>query len=191
MGRLILGTDTTGMDTGHTDMDITDMGTDMATTMERDLLMLSPLPKPLPTLRPRLILGTDTGHMDTDIMGTDTMATMERDLLRLSQLPMLLPTLRLILGTDTTDTLTGHMDIMDMDTMATHTTTMERGLLMLSQRPKPLPTLRLRLILGTDTTDMDTGHTDMDTMDTAHTDMLTGVKLKPTTTCCFSLPTLL
>merc|ERR1711997_886327 len=121
----------------------------MATTMERDLLMLSPLPKPLPTLRPRLILGTDTTDMDT-----------------------------------------GHMD-MDMDIMGTDMATMERDLLRLSQLPMLLPTLRLRLILGTDTTDMDTGHTDMDTMDTAHTDMLTGVKLKPTTTCCFSLPTLL
>merc|ERR1719348_1908402 len=98
-------------------------------------------------------------------------------------MPMPLPALtpRLILGTDTTDTTdTGHMD---MDT------TMERGLLMLSPMPMPLPALTPRLILGTDTTD--TGHMDMDTMDTAHTDMLTGVKLKPTTTCCFSLPTLL
>merc|ERR1719464_1785777 len=113
-------------------------------TMERDLLMLSPLPKPLPALRPRLILDMDT----TDTAHTDMVTT-------------------------------------------------ERGLLMLSPLPKPLPTLRLRLILGTHTTDMvdmvtmPTGHTDMDTLDTAHTDMLTGVKLKPTTTCCFSLPTLL
>merc|ERR1712117_121358 len=144
---LILGTDTTDMDTGHTDMDT--MGTD--TTMERDLLMLSPLPMLLPTLRLRLILGTDTTDMDT-----------------------------------------GHMDMDTMDTAHTDMATiMERGLLMLSPLPKPLPTLRLRLILGTDTTHMDTGHMDMDTMDTAHTDMLTGVKLKPTTTCCFSLPTLL
>merc|ERR1719479_26649 len=134
----------------------------------------------------------DTGHTDMDTMGTDT--TMERDLLMLSPLPMLLPTLRLrlILGTDTTDMDTDHMDMDTMDTAHTDMATiMERGLLMLSPLPKPLPTLRLRLILGTDTTDMDTGHTDMDTMDTAHTDMLTGVKLKPTTTCCFSLPTLL
>merc|ERR1712142_1092120 len=105
----------------------------------------------------------------------------------LSPLPMLLPTLRLrlILGTDTRDMDTGHMDMDTMDTAHTDMAIiMERGLLMLSPLPKPLPTLRLRLILGTDTTDMDT-------MDTAHTDMLTGVKLKPTTTCCFSLPTLL
>merc|ERR1712006_67826 len=94
---------------------------------------------------------------------------------------------RLILGMDTMGT-----DIMD--------TTMERDLLMLSPLPKPLPTLRPRLILGTYTTDttdtasditMDTAQTDMDTMDTAQTDMFPGSKLKPTTTCCFSLPTLL
>merc|ERR1712020_468853 len=95
--------------------------------------------------------------------------------------------LMLILGTDTTDMDTGHTDMDIMDTGTDMVTTMERDLLML----RPLQTLRLRLILGTDTTDMDTGHMDMDTMDTAHTDMLTGVKLKPTTTCCFSLPTLL
>merc|ERR1711931_315577 len=117
-------------------------------TMERDLLMLSPLPKPLPALRPRLILGTDT---------TDT------------------------------DMLTGLMDMDTTDTAHTDMVTTERGLLMLSPLPKPLPTLRLRLILGTHTTDM----VDMVTMPTGHTDMLTGVKLKPTTTCCFSLPTLL
>merc|ERR1712244_95236 len=98
-----------------------------------------------------------------------------------------------ILGTDITDMDTGHtdMDIMGTDTLAT----MERDLLMLSQLPMLLPTLRL--ILGTDTRDMDTGLTgvdtmvtDMDTTATAHT-VITGVKLKPTTTCCFSLPTLL
>merc|ERR1712150_436310 len=133
--RLILGTDTTDMDTGLMDMDT--MGTD--TTMERDLLMLSPLPKPLPTLRPRLILGTDTTDTHTGHTDMDTMDT-------------------------------AHMDTMD---------TMERGLLMLSPLLMPLPMPALRLILGTDT------------MDTDHTDMLTGAKLKPTTTCCFSLPTLL
>merc|ERR1711973_392945 len=85
-------------------------------------------------------------------------------------MPMPLPALtpRLILGTDTTDTDTGHMDTTahtDMDT------TMERGLMMLSPMPMPLPALTPRLILGTDTTDTDTGHMDIDTMDTAHTDM--------------------
>merc|ERR1711915_471872 len=115
---------------------------------------------------------------------------MERDLLMLSPLPMLLPVLRLrpIPGTDTTDT--GHTamdttatDLMDMDT------TMERGLLMLSPLLMLLPVLRLRPIPGTDTTD--TGHTAMDTMATDLTVMPTGVKLRPTTTSCFSLPTLL
>merc|ERR1712227_878092 len=110
------------------------MGTD---TMERDLLMLSPLPMPLPVLRPRLIPGTDT--TDTGHTAMDTMAT----------------------------------DLMDMDT------TMERGLLMLS----PIP--------GTDTMDTATGLTAMDTMATDLTVMPTGVKLRPTTTSCFSLPTLL
>merc|ERR1711951_144424 len=101
---------------------------------------------------------------------------------------MLLPTLRLILGTDTTDMDTGLTGVDTMVTDMVTTATMERGLLMLSPLLLLMPTLRL--ILGTDTTDMDTGLTDMDTMDT-HTVMLTGVKLKPTTTCCFSLPTLL
>merc|ERR1711936_491052 len=71
------------------------LGTD---TTERDLLMLSPLPKPLPTLRPRLILGTDTtdtdtGHTDMDTMDTahTDMDTMERGLLMLSPLLMPLP----------------------------------------------------------------------------------------------------
>merc|ERR1712099_60479 len=136
-------------DTGRTDMDTTDMATDTDTTMERDLLMLSPLPMPLPVLRPRLIPGTDT--TDTGHTAMDTMAT----------------------------------DLMDMDT------TMERGLLMLSPLPMLLPVLRLRPIPGTDTTDTATGRTAMDTLATDLTVMPTGVKLRPTTTSCFSLPTLL
>merc|ERR1711988_1966769 len=113
-------------------------------------------------------------------MATDT--TMERDLLMLSPLPMPLPVLmpRLIPGMDTTAT-----GLMDMDT------TTERGLLMLSPLPMPLPVLRLRPIPGTDTTDTATGLTAMDTMATDLTVMPTGVKLRPTTTSCFSLPTLL
>merc|ERR1712026_245575 len=117
--------------------------------MERDLLMLSPLPMPLPVLRPRLIPGTDTTDTATGHTAMDTMAT----------------------------------DLMDMDT------TMERGLLMLSPLLMLRPVLRPRLIPGTDTTD--TGHTAMDTMATDLTVMPTGVKLRPTTTSCFSLPTLL
>merc|ERR1712121_469165 len=93
------------------DMDIMDTGTDMVTTMERDLLMLSPLPMLLPTLRLRLILGTDTTDMDTDHM--DMATIVERGLLMLSPLPKPLPTLRLrlILGTDTTDMDTAHTDM--------------------------------------------------------------------------------
>merc|ERR1712079_719918 len=125
------------MDTTATDL------MDMDITMERGLLMLSPLPMLLPALRPRLIPGTDT--TDTGHTAMDTTAT----------------------------------DLMDMDT------TMERGLLMLS------PLLRLLPIPGTDTTDTATGRTAMDTMATDLTVMPTGVKLRPTTTSCFSLPTLL
>merc|ERR1740131_713354 len=130
------------MDTAHTDMD----------TMERGLLMLSPMPMPLPALTPRLILGTDTtdtdtGHMDMDTAHTD-MDTMERGLLMLSPMPMPLPTAH---------TFTVHVQFHTGDTM-------ERGLLMLSPMPMPLPALTPRLILGTDTMDTDTGHMDMDTM---------------------------
>merc|ERR1712109_186591 len=126
----------------------------------------------------------------TDLM--DMVTTMERGLLMLSPLLMLLPVLRLrpIPGTDTTDT--GHTA---MDTSATDlmdmVTTMERGLLMLSPLLMLLPVLRLRPIPGTDTTDTATGRTAMDTMATDLTVMPTGVKLRPTTTSCFSLPTLL
>merc|ERR1711983_94614 len=121
MPRLIPGTDTT--DTGHTAMDTmaTDL-MDMDTTMERGLLMLSPLPMPLPVLRLRPIPGTDAmDTMATDLMDMDT--TMERGLLMLSPLLMLLPVLRLRLipGTDTTDTATGRTA---MDTMATDLTVM-------------------------------------------------------------------
>merc|ERR1711973_238209 len=133
---------------------------------------------PLPVLRPRLIPGTDT--TDTGLTAMDTMATdlmdmdttMERGLLMLSPLPMPLPVLRL-------------RPIPDTDT------TMERGLLMLSPLLMLLPVLRLRPIPGTDTTDTATGLTAMDTLATDLTVMPTGVKLRPTTTSCFSLPTLL
>merc|ERR1712035_62304 len=73
--RLIPGTDTTDTATGLTAMDTmaTDL-MDMDTTMERGLLMLSPLLMLLPVLRPRLIPGTDTtdtGHTAMDTMATD------------------------------------------------------------------------------------------------------------------------
>merc|ERR1712066_1196944 len=122
----------------------------------------------------------------------------------LSPLPMPLPVLRLIPGTDTTDTATGHTamdtmatDLMDMDT------TMERGLLMLSPLLMLLPVLRPRLIPGTDTT-MVRGLLMLSPLlmllpvlrlrpilGTDTTVTATGVKLRPTTTSCFSLPTLL
>merc|ERR1712156_253433 len=117
--RLILGMDTTA--TGHTDMATTAMATDMATTTERGLLMLSQLLRLLPTQRLRLIPGMDTtdtatGHTDMATTATDLtdMATItERGLLMPSQLLKLLPTqrLRLIPGMDTTATATGHTDM--------------------------------------------------------------------------------
>merc|ERR1711963_577296 len=101
-------------------MDTMDMATDTDTTMERDLLMLSPLPMLLPVLRPRLIPGTDTTDTATGLGAMDTMATdlMDMDTTMERGLLMLLPVLRLrpIPGTDTTDTATG---LTAMDTMAT------------------------------------------------------------------------
>merc|ERR1719232_1327561 len=148
------------MDTMDTDLMAMD------TTMERGLLMLSPLLRLLLMLPLRLTPGTDTmatptGLMATDTMDTDLMAmdtTMERGLLMLSLrlLLLLMPPLRLRLtpGMDTTDTPTGlmAMDTMDTDLMAMDTT-MERGLLMLSLRLLLLlmPLLPLRLTPGTDT----------------------------------------
>merc|ERR1719270_1381506 len=106
--------------------------------------------------------------------------TMARDLLMLSQRPRLM--LMLLSSTELMDMLPTHtpMDMLTMDTMATHMLTMARDPLMLSQRP------RLMLMLTTDTTDMLPTHTPMDTtdmptMDTtdmpAHTVMLTGDKM--------------
>merc|ERR1712045_899664 len=82
-----------------------------------------------PTLTLRPILGTattatgHTGEATTD--PTATMATTERGLLMRPPLPSLDPTpiLRLILGTDTTATATGHMamDITGTGHTSTHT----------------------------------------------------------------------
>merc|ERR1711993_176532 len=74
--RLILGMATTATATGHTDMATTAMATDMATTMERGLLMPSLLLRLLPTQRLRLIPGmattaTATGHTDMATTATD------------------------------------------------------------------------------------------------------------------------
>merc|ERR1712158_296959 len=109
--------------------------------------------------------------------------------------------LRLILGTDTTGTLTGLTDtdttamaidigtdttgtdtgLTDTDTTDTGLTditgTTERERLSLpSSLPKVAPTPMPRLIPGMDTMVMDTVPMDMDTTDTVLTDILTGVR---------------
>merc|ERR550532_37429 len=99
---------------------------DIMVTMERGLLRLSLLLRPLLPPRLRLIPGMDTmdtGHMamdttDTGLMVMDTTVTMERGLLRLCLLlrPRLPPRLRLIPGMDTMDTDTGLMATVTMDT---------------------------------------------------------------------------
>merc|ERR1711894_336665 len=122
---LMPGTDTmaglmpTVMDTGLMAMD---------TTMERGLLMLSPLLRLLLPLRLMLTPGTDTMAMaSTDLMAMDTTdtglmamdTTTERGLLMLSPLLRLLLPLRLMLmpGMDTTAMVC--TDLMAMDTMDT------------------------------------------------------------------------
>merc|ERR1712152_102952 len=112
----------------------------------------------------------------------DPMATMERGLLMpsplmpLPQAPTLM--LRLTPGTDTTDTGTGHTDMVTMDMATDMDTTTERGLLM----PSPLmplpqaPTLLLRLTPGTGTTGTGTDLMAMGTMATDLMVMLTGDK---------------
>merc|ERR1712020_535408 len=81
--RLILGTDTTGTDTGLTDTDTTDTGlTDTTDTTERERLSLPiSLLKVAPTPMPRLIPGMDTMVMDTVPMDMDTMDTVLTDML--------------------------------------------------------------------------------------------------------------
>merc|ERR1711894_140428 len=101
-----MATDT--MDTGLMAMD---------TTMERGLLMLSPL------LLLLLMLGTDTMAglmptvMDTGLMAMDT--TMERGLLMLSPLLRLLLPLRLMLTPGTDTMAMASTDLMAMDTTDT------------------------------------------------------------------------
>merc|ERR1719231_1287804 len=97
------------------------------TTMERGLLMLSPLLRLLLPLRLMLTPGTDTMAMaSTDLMAMDTtdtglmaMDTMERGLLMLSPLLRLLLPLRLMLmpGMDTMAMVC--TDLMAMDTTDT------------------------------------------------------------------------
>merc|ERR1711862_871783 len=98
----------------------------MDTTMERGLLMLSPLLRLLLMLPLRLTPGTDTMATPTGLIATDTTdtglmamdTTMERGLLMLPLRLLLLLMLRLMLmpGMDTTDTPTG---LMPMDTTDT------------------------------------------------------------------------
>merc|ERR1712110_1337228 len=117
-------------------------------TMERGLLMLSPLLGLLLPLRLTLMPGTDTmataGLMpmdttDTGLMAMDT--TTERGLLMLSPLLRLLLPLRLTPGMDT-------MAMASTDLMAMDTT--DRGLLMLSPLLRLLLPLRLTLMPGMD-----------------------------------------
>merc|ERR1711894_773122 len=126
-------------------------------TMERGLLMLSPLLRLLLPLRLTLMPGTDimatAGLMpmdttDTGLMAMDT--TTERGLLKLSLLLRLLLPLRLMLTPGMDTMAMASTDLMAMDTtdtglMAMDTTT-ERGLLMLSPLLRLLLPLRLRLM---------------------------------------------
>merc|ERR1719438_510466 len=153
MDTMAMPTDPMAMDTMDTDLMAMD------TTMERGLLMLSPLLRLLLMLPLRLTPGTDTMAMPTGLMVTDTMdtdlmamdTTMERGLLMLSLRPLLLLMpllpLRLTPGTDTMAMPTGLMatDTTDTGLMAMDTT-MERGLLMLSLRLLLLLMLRLMLM---------------------------------------------
>merc|ERR1711936_1541545 len=113
---------------------------DIMVTMERGLLRLSLLLRPLLPPRLRLIPAMDT--MDTGLMAMDT--TMARGPQMLSLLLRPMP-------------LLGPMLIRGMDT----TVTMERGLLRLCLLLRPRLPPRLRLIPGMDT--MDTGLMVMDT----------------------------
>merc|ERR1712045_774931 len=112
---------------------------DIMVTMERGLLRLSLLLRPLLPPRLRLIPGMDT--MDTGHMAMDT--TMARGPQMLSLLLRPMP-------------LLGPMLIRGMDTM-------DRGLLRLCLLLRPRLPPRLRLIPGMDTMDTDTGLMVMDT----------------------------
>merc|ERR1712200_61421 len=130
---LIPGMDTMDMEDTEAIMATPDL-MDIMVTMERGLLRLSLLLRPLLPPRLRLIPGMDTmdtGHMGMDTTDTedtevimampdlmDTTVTMERGLLRLC------PLLRLIPGVDTMDTDTG---LMATDTMDTGLMVMDTG----------------------------------------------------------------
>merc|ERR1712228_1143698 len=126
---------------------------DIMVTMERGLLRLSLLLRPL--LPPRLRL-----------------------LLR----PMSLLGPMLIRGMDTTDTEDTEV-IMAMPDLMDTTVTMERGLLRLCLLLRPRLPPRLRLIPGMDTMDTDTGLMATDTMDTGLMVMDTGERSKKPEYC--------
>merc|ERR1711936_1053369 len=135
---------------------------DIMVTMERGLLKLSLLLRPLLPPRLRLIPGMDT--TDTGLMAMDT--TMARGPQMLSLLLRPMP-------------LLGPMLIRGMDT----TVTMERGLLRLCLLLRPRLPPRLRLIPGMDTMDTDTGLMATDTMDTGLMVMDTGERSKKPEYC--------
>merc|ERR1712200_380234 len=139
---LIPGMDTMDMEDTEAIMATPDL-MDIMVTMERGLLRLSLLLKPLLPPRLRLIPGMDTtmarGPQMLSLLlrpmpllgpmlirGMDTTVTMERGLLRLCLLlrPRLPPRLRLIPGMDTMDTDTG---LMATDTMDTGLMVMDTG----------------------------------------------------------------
>merc|ERR1719225_2539611 len=141
---------------------------DIMVTMERGLLRLSLLLRPLLPPRLRLIPGMDTmdtGHMamdttDTGLMAMDTTMARGPQMLSLLLRPMPLLGPMLIRGMDTTDTEDTEV-IMAMPDLMDTTVTMERGLLRLCLLLRPRLPPRLRLIPGMDT--MDTGLMVMDT----------------------------
>merc|ERR1712088_625029 len=145
---------------------------DIMVTMERGLLRLSLLLRPLLPPRLRLIPGMDTmdtGHMamdttDTGLMAMDTTMARGPQMLSLLLRPMPLLGLMLIRGMDTT-------------------VTMERGLLRLCLLLRPRLPPRLRLIPGMDTMDTDTGLMATDTMDTGLMVMDTGERSKKPEYC--------
>merc|ERR550532_829603 len=167
---------------------------DIMVTMERGLLRLSLLLRPLLPPRLRLIPGMDTmdtGHMamdtkdtglmamdttDTGLMAMDTTMARGPQMLSLLLRPMPLLGPMLICGMDTTDTEDTEV-IMAMPDLMDTTVTMERGLL----RPRLPP--RLRLIPGMDTMDTDTGLMATDTMDTGLMVMDTGERSKKPEYC--------
>merc|ERR1711936_387447 len=147
---------------------------DIMVTMERGLLKLSLLLRPLLPPRLRLIPGMDT--TDTGLMAMDTTMARGPQMLSLLLRPMPLLGPMLIRGMDTTDTEDTEV-IMAMPDLMDTTVTMERGLLRLCLLLRP------RLIPGMDTMDTDTGLMATDTMDTGLMVMDTGERSKKPEYC--------